>query len=138
MEPKVSIKLPAKDAARVERFAEITGVNVFACYQCGNCSASCPATEFMDVPPHQVMRYLQLEMFDEIVKANTCWICAACITCTAKCPRGIDIAKTMEGLRQIFLEEQEFARYNIFDIKKKVLEKLPQIALVGNFRKNIL
>ncbi|MBU4445324.1 heterodisulfide reductase, partial [bacterium] len=65
------------------------------------------------------------------------WICAACITCTVKCPRGVDIAKVMEGLRQIVLR-RDFEHINIREIDKKLREKLPQIALIGNFRKTIL
>jgi len=120
-----------------EELQSICGVNVYACYQCGNCTASCPAAEFMDLPPHQVIRLTQLGFIDEILAVNTPWICAACITCTVKCPRGVDIAKVMEGLRQIILRSG-VERLNIHQIQQEIREKLPQIALIGNFRKTIL
>jgi len=129
-----SRKLTSEDA---DQLRDISGVNVYACYQCGNCSASCPAVEFMDIPPHQVIRLVQLGFIDELIEAETPWICAACITCTVKCPRGVDIAKVMEGLRQIVLR-RDFEHINIHEIDKKLREKLPQIALIGNFRKTIL
>jgi len=124
-------------SADVDQLQDIAGVNVYACYQCGNCSSACPAVEFMDIPPHQVIRMIQLGFIDELVGSETPWICAACITCTVKCPRGVDIAKVMEGLRQIVLRS-DFEHGSINEIDKKLRKKLPQIALIGNFRKTIL
>ena len=121
----------------MDQLKDISGVNVYACYQCGNCSAACPAVDFMDIPPHQVIRMVQLGFIDELVKSETPWICAACITCTVKCPRDVDIAKVMEGLRQIVLRS-DFEHGNLSEIEEKVRKKLPQIALIGNFRKTIL
>jgi len=125
------------ESEALEQLEDISGVNVYACYQCGNCSSACPAVEFMDILPHQVIRKVQLGFIDELIESETPWICAACITCTVKCPRGVDIAKVMEGLRQIVLR-RDFEHINIREIDKKLRKKLPQIALIGNFRKTIL
>ncbi len=122
---------------QIDQLRDISGVNVYACFQCGNCSAACPAVEFMDIPPHQVIRKVQLGFIDELITSETPWICAACIACTVKCPRGVDIAKVMEGLRQIVLRS-DFEHGNLCKIDTKLRKKLPQIALIGNFRKTIL
>jgi heterodisulfide reductase subunit C len=53
----------------------------------------------MDFSPRQVMRALQLGLDNEIKKASTMWTCFSCMTCTARCPREIDIAGIMESLR---------------------------------------
>ncbi len=117
-----------------EYFKEISGENIFACYQCGNCSAGCPAADFMDIAPHEIIRLLQLGQIDEILKANTIWICASCVTCRVRCPKGVDLSKIMEGLRQLVLRNKEnYVELN--KIENELREKLPQIALVGNFRK---
>lgn len=71
------------------------------CYQCGKCTASCPVAYAMDLTPRQVMRALQLGIEDELRKSSTMWICFYCITCSARCPREIDIARVMEALRLI-------------------------------------
>jgi len=131
------ISLHRISSDNVDQLKDISGVNVYACYQCGNCSSACPAVEFMDIPPHQVIRKVQLGFIDELVKSETPWICAACITCTVKCPLGVDIAKVMEGLRQIVLRS-DFEHGNLCEIDKELRKKLPQIALIGNFRKTIL
>jgi ferredoxin len=36
-------------------------VHAQKCYQCGKCTAGCPVTEEMDLPPSMVMRLLQTE-----------------------------------------------------------------------------
>ncbi|MHC4395817.1 MAG: 4Fe-4S dicluster domain-containing protein [Planctomycetota bacterium] len=119
---------------KCQKLKELSNENVYTCYQCGNCSAGCPAADFMDLAPHQVIRLAQLGMVEEILQTNTMWICAACITCRVRCPKGVDLSKIMEALRQIVLRDKKnYVHLN--EIKKELLDKLPQIALVSNFRK---
>jgi heterodisulfide reductase subunit C len=117
-----------------ERITELSNTNVFACYQCGNCSGGCPAADYMDIPPHQVIRLVQLGGIEEILESNTPWICAACITCSVRCPKGVDIAAVMEALRQLVLRKN-VQRVDLNQIDRKDLSELPQIALINNFRK---
>lgn len=126
---------PHKKNADKEQLEYISEVNVTACYQCGNCSAGCPAVNFMEIPPNRIIRMVQLGCLDEIADSNTPWICAACITCSVRCPRGVDIARVMEGLRQLALRKG-YSRVNIN--KLEIPEELPPIALVSNFRKFVL
>lgn len=117
---------------------EISGVNVFACYQCGNCTATCPATEFMDLMPHHVIRQLQLGETETLMAAKTPWICLACLSCAARCPRSIDIAKVMEGCRNLILRRQ-YEYFNIHStLSPEARRALPPIALIASFRKNLL
>lgn len=87
----------------------VTGVNPLDCYQCGRCAAGCPQNVpgEMDVSPTRVMHLLQLEAaFPErdyarqALTAETPWLCAGCLACTTRCPQGVDIAGTMDVLRQ--------------------------------------
>jgi heterodisulfide reductase subunit C len=118
----------------VERIAELSSTNVFACYQCGNCSGGCPAADYMELLPHHVIRLIQLGKIEEILESNTPWICAACITCSVRCPKGVDIAAVMEALRQLVLRKN-LQRIDINRIARKDLSELPQIALLNYFRK---
>lgn len=134
MSSKITIerKEKSKDSQELDYISE---VNVTACYQCGNCSAGCPAVSFMDIPPNRVIRLVQLGELDEILQSNTHWTCAACIACSVKCPRGVDIAKVMEALRQVALRKRE----DHVDVEQiENIEELPPIALVSNFRKFVL
>ncbi len=118
----------------IDKVAELSGQNLYGCYQCGKCSGGCPSVWQMDILPNEVIRLVQTKRVDDALNSKTIWICASCFTCTVRCPRGIDLAKIMEALRQIHL------RRNVdhIDIKKVAqgeINELPPIALVGNFRK---
>ncbi len=81
-----------------------SGENVSLCYQCRKCTNGCPLTFAMDLMPNQVMRMVQLGLEDEVLRSKTIWVCAACQTCTARCPNDIDIAHLMDTLRRMSLE----------------------------------
>lgn len=85
--------------------AERSGVQAADCYQCGKCTAGCPAAFAMDKTPNQIMRLVQLGLLDEAAKTQTIWVCASCDTCTTRCPRDVDIANVMEILRLISKEK---------------------------------
>ena len=55
----------------------------------------------MDILPHKVMRLLHLGLLDKVLQSDTIWVCAACETCTTRCPNDIDIAHIMDTLRQM-------------------------------------
>lgn len=75
------------------------GADVTACYQCGRCSAGCPAAEYFDVKPMQAVRMCCYGQEEALLASRTIWVCAACETCTTRCPNGIDIARMMDLLR---------------------------------------
>jgi len=84
-----------------------SGVDLFACYQCGKCTNGCPVTFAMDYEPHQVIRMVQLGLRQEIARASTIWVCASCETCFTRCPHEIDIPKLMDYLKQLVLSQED-------------------------------
>ncbi|MGQ9604397.1 MAG: 4Fe-4S dicluster domain-containing protein [bacterium] len=116
---------------------EISGQNVLNCYQCGRCSAGCPLTFAMRLLPNQVIRLVQLGLEEEALSSNTPWICASCLTCYARCPRGVDLGRVMEALRTIRLRPGNADRIRVNKISEEALKRLPQQALVSSFRKLI-
>ena len=85
----------------VEQVKEESGEDPTLCYQCGNCTAGCPYTEYFDFPVSQVMRLLQTGQKETILNSHSIWLCATCETCTTRCPCEIDIAHIMDVLRII-------------------------------------
>ena len=71
--------------------------NVYACYQCGKCSAACP----FSFAPQRVMRHLQLGQVDRALAMETTWVCASCLTCSRICPKDADPAGVMKALRKV-------------------------------------
>ncbi len=84
------------DLAREIR--ERSGENVFLCYQCRKCTAGCPVASYFDLTPHQVLRACQFGQSELVLTSRTISICAACETCSTRCPQGIDIARIMDVL----------------------------------------
>ncbi len=102
-----------------------TGENVFLCYHCVKCTSGCPLVEHFDLAPNQIMRAAQLGMEDEIFDSKTPWMCAACQTCTTRCPQGIDIARVMDFIISEALE-------------RGIEPKVPEIALFNKvFLRNV-
>lgn len=94
----------------------IIGENPDICYQCGKCSAGCPIRNYMDEPPNVIVRYVQLGLYDRALSSSTIWLCAGCQTCSTRCPKNFDLARFMDGLREIALEN------NIKNKEKKILK----------------
>ncbi|MDP2920179.1 MAG: 4Fe-4S dicluster domain-containing protein [Dehalococcoidia bacterium] len=118
----------------VKKVTELSGQKLNLCYQCGKCSAGCPMSDAMDILPNQVMRLVQLGLEEDIGGSKAVWLCASCLTCTARCPKGIDLARVMEALRLLTLRKNK----NYVEpskLPRETIAALPQIALVSGFRK---
>jgi heterodisulfide reductase subunit C len=119
----------------VKKVEEISGQSLLSCYQCGKCSAGCPMSFAMDLLPNGIIRLTQLGLQDDIAKANTIWLCASCTTCSVRCPRGVDLARVMEALRALALRKNT-DYLDLTSIPKDLIAELPQMAMVGCFRKH--
>lgn len=123
-----------EEKAVVQRICEISGENIFKCMQCGTCSAVCPMVESMGLSTRQGIHLLQFGRAQEVIDAEMGEICAACHTCTVRCPRGIDVARVYEAVRQITLRQNiDFIKPQ--EIPKELMARAPQIAFVSAFRK---
>jgi heterodisulfide reductase subunit C len=118
----------------VTKVEEISGQNLLACYQCGKCSAGCPAVSEMDILPNQIIRYAQLGFKDELMKSKSIWICASCFTCNARCPKGINIAEVIEAIRQILLRKRK-DHLKVERLSDKEKGDVPPIAIISSMRK---
>jgi len=118
----------------VAKVEELSGQNLLACYQCGKCSAGCPAVSQMDILPNQIIRLAQLGLKDDLLASRAIWVCASCMTCNVRCPKGINIAEVIEALRQILLRKRE-DHVKVESLSDDEKGDVPPIALISNFRK---
>ena len=123
---------------------EFTGASPLSCYQCGRCAAGCPQNVpgEMDVSPTRMMHLLQLESAfaneperagpyaRQALLAETPWLCAGCQACTTRCPQGVDIAGTMDALRQEGLRRGTTARTR----RVRNIQALHRVFLSGALR----
>jgi len=118
----------------VARVEEISGQDLLACYQCGKCSAGCPAAFAMDMLPSQVIRLLQLGQAEKVLQSATIWFCAACQTCYTRCPKGVDLSRIMEALRELALQSTgDHIRFT--ELPVETVAQVPQQLIIAGYRK---
>jgi heterodisulfide reductase subunit C len=47
----------------------------------------------------------QLGLKDRVLNSDTLWLCAACFTCTDRCPQDIEVASVIRVLRNLAAEK---------------------------------
>ncbi len=76
------------------------GEKLKQCFQCGTCTSDCPIARFSDsYRPRQIIRMAQLGLKDRVLSSNTLWLCAACFTCSDRCPQDVEVASVIRVLR---------------------------------------
>lgn len=130
----ISIGAQTVSLDSIKKVNEISGESVNLCMQCATCTGMCPMAQEMDFSPRKVMHMAQFGLVEKMADINSFWKCASCYACSVKCPRGIDIAKVMETLRQQILRKDK-NRIEPSKMSKELIAEVPQIALVAGFRK---
>ena len=46
----------------------------------------------------------QLGLRDRVLKSDTLWLCAACFTCTDRCPQDVEVANVIRVFRNLAVE----------------------------------
>jgi heterodisulfide reductase subunit C len=75
-----------------------------SCMNCGACTALCPAAEFYDFSPREIMTLVQEKDEEAIIgllKSETIWYCHQCGSCKTKCPRQNSLFGMISSLRQL-------------------------------------
>lgn len=131
---RVKLKRDKDRQKFIQRVSELSGQNVFKCYQCGRCSAGCPFAFEMDLLPNQIIRMVQMGLEEEVVQSKTLYLCASCFTCQARCPKGIDMARVMEAIR-LMIDPKGSDAFGPNEIPVELANELPQQVLVAVCRK---
>lgn len=82
------------------------GEYITQCMQCGLCVVTCPTRHMMDLPPRKYFKAVQAGDQEQVLGANTPWLCTSCNLCTVRCPRGIPIIDVMHGMKQYLAEKK--------------------------------
>lgn len=139
--PLCSLNMPTDPTFKLEIRA-ICGENVLECYQCGECTAGCPAAYSMDISPNQVMRLAQLGFADEVLSSSAIWLCAGCETCATRCPRGVALSKVMDACRQMSVASGKVTKdqANVLKMHEELLRQIQifgrvhEISMIGAFK----
>lgn len=78
-----------------------------ACFNCGTCTAICPAAEFFNYDPRLIVDIVQSKNEEEIenlLKGDMIWYCGECMSCKTRCPRGNAPGLIVMALRSLSQE----------------------------------
>ena len=100
-----TLKLNQLDTKFIQQVERASGQQLSHCYQCGKCTAGCPIAHSVEFPPHKIIRMAQLGLKEPVLSSPTIWLCLSCVTCTARCPQGVDLASIMDVLRELAIQE---------------------------------
>ena len=81
------------------------GAEVALCYQCKRCTSGCPAVDFMEFRPHQLVRLVRLGAADRSISTEAIWNCVGCYACTARCPQDVPITELIYSLKGLAMKE---------------------------------
>ena len=92
-----------------------------ACMNCGVCTGVCPAAEFYNYDPRQIVNIVQTrddEAIEALLKSDTIWYCGECMSCRPRCPRGNTPGYVIQSLRKLsqklgFFVESEKGRQQL-------------------------
>lgn len=92
-----------------------------SCMNCGICTGVCPAAEFYDYDPRQIVAIVQTrdeEQIERLLKGDTIWFCGECMSCRPRCPRGNTPGYVIQALRTLsqklgFFVESEKGRQQL-------------------------
>ncbi len=78
---------------------------ILKCFQCGTCTSDCPVARYSDsYRPRTLIHMAQMGLKDRVLKSDTLWLCAACFTCTDRCPQDVEVASVIRVFRNLAVE----------------------------------
>ena len=102
-----------------------------ACMNCGVCTGVCPAAEFYDYDPRQIVSIVQTrnnDAIEELLRSERIWYCGECMSCRPRCPRGNTPGYVIQALRTLsqklgFFVESEKGRQQLC-LKRSIGENI--------------
>lgn len=78
-----------------------------SCFNCGVCTAICPAADVSDYDPRQILNIIQEKdetALEDLLKSDSIWKCGECLSCKTRCPRGNTPCYVIQALRALSIE----------------------------------
>jgi ferredoxin len=74
--------------------------DVYACFSCGNCTATCPLSTTSTAFPRKMITYAQLGLEGKLLESPDMWLCDYCGECSMTCPRQAEPSEFMMAVRR--------------------------------------
>ena len=116
------------DASLRQEFARLRE-ECLLCYQCGQCTSSCPNGGDLERGPRRIIRDVQAGEIEAVMSNEDLWRCSECGTCSDVCRMDVDVAAILKRLRALERQYggQRCPEREAADIAAKRLGKYPRI-----------
>jgi heterodisulfide reductase subunit C len=100
------IKASEIDSDFKYELAKLSGSEkILKCFQCGTCTSDCPIARYSDsYRPRTLIHLAMLGLKNRVLNSDTLWLCAACFTCSDRCPQDIEVASVIRVFRNLAIE----------------------------------
>ncbi len=79
---------------------------LYACVQCGKCTAGCPMAIKTRLNPRSlILRLVTASNGFDLESREEIWDCTTCSTCSSRCPKQVNPMETILGLRSAVVEK---------------------------------
>lgn len=92
-------------ASELKKFG---AVNLNACYNCGNCTATCSLSDNDNSFPRKMVRYSVLGLESELQVSVDPWLCYYCGDCSDTCPKDANPGELMMSLRRYLTSKYDW------------------------------
>ena len=79
--------------------------DLLGCIQCGRCTGGCPLSLRSPLNVRRIIYEFLIRDKLDIKEMPEIWDCTTCTTCTLRCPKGLDPALILIGMRRVLTEE---------------------------------
>ncbi len=87
---------------RTRKFVE--QYDLLGCIQCGRCTGGCPLSLSSPLNIRRIIYEFLVRDKLDIKQMPEIWDCTTCSTCTLRCPKGLDPAMILVGMRRVLTE----------------------------------
>jgi Fe-S oxidoreductase len=77
---------------------------LLGCIQCGRCSGGCPMSLRTGLNVRRLIYEALIHDTMEVREKPEIWDCTTCLTCTTRCPKALDPASVLIGMRSVLIE----------------------------------
>jgi Fe-S oxidoreductase len=77
---------------------------LLGCIQCGRCSGGCPMSLRTGLNVRRLIYEALIRETMEVREKPEIWDCTTCLTCTTRCPKALDPASVLIGMRSVLVE----------------------------------
>jgi len=96
------VRLDELDMDFSDAVAKAGGEKINVCFQCGTCTASCPVSRVNETyNPRLILRAASLGLTKRVLPSDLIWLCAACYSCTERCPRDVRPTEVIRAIRNL-------------------------------------